>query len=348
MFDGVKSMKWIVLLFLSLCGGCSSLHHDKSGLSLQRFEFQKPEMGLPFRIVLYAADEQKANEAVAAAFRRIEEINDRMSDYEEDSELSQLSRSAGQRKQVQVSEDLWKVIERGQRLAEETDGAFDITVGPVIQLWRKARREKQLPAPALIQSARAKSGYRNLKLDARTRSATLLEAGMKLDLGAIAKGFADDEALKVLRAHGVTRALVAGGGDMAVGDPPPGKKGWRIELAPHDAASAAVTNYVLLANCALATSGDLFQHVEIDGKRYSHIVDPRTGIGLTDHSLVIVIAPNGITADSLSTAASVLGPKAGLGIVERYRGVVRIVRAAERAPEIFESKGFHRYIEKPD
>jgi thiamine biosynthesis lipoprotein len=168
---------------------------------------------------------------------------------------------------------------------------------------------------------------------------------MRLDLGGIAKGYALDEALKVLYAHGLRRALVAGGGDMVAGEPPPGKRGWRIEVAPLDVTNAPPPCYVSLARSGLATSGDLFQHLEIQGQRYSHIVDPRTGIGLTDHSLVTVIARDGMTADSLSTAVSVLGPTRGVRLVEAARGAAAlIVRKPGRQVEAVATSRFSKRL----
>ena len=172
----------------------------------------------------------------------------------------------------------------------------------------------------LFRSARARVGWEKIRLDPAQHTAELLAPGMKLDLGAIAKGYAAQEAINVLRTNGVTHALVSGAGDMAAGDPPPGRTGWRIELAPLDAQTATVTNFVLISNCGFATSGDQFQHVEFDGVRYSHIVNPHTGLGLTDHSLVFVIARDGMIADGLSTTISVLGPERGLKLIESKIG----------------------------
>src|SRR5207249_1558936 len=280
------------------------------------------------------------------AFDRIKQLNDIVSEYEDDSELSRLSRMAGAGQEVKVSDELCLVLKRAQKLAEQTAGAFDVTVGPVVSLWRKARREQKLPDAARLAQALQAVGHQKLRLDSRRHTVELLAPHMRLDLGAIAKGYAADEALKVLRRRGITRALVGGGGDMALGDPPPGKKGWRIEIAPLDTTNAPPARFVLLANAGLATSGDLFQHVEIGGKRYSHIVDPRTGIGLTDHSLVTVIAPDGITADSLATAVSVLGPEKGIKLVENTKGAaVHITRMPGNEIEASESPRFRRYYE---
>ena len=316
------------------------------GITLSRFEFTQPQMGLPFRIVLYAADQAAADSAAHAAFARISQLNDILSDYDTDSELSRLSRTAGESRAVPVSADLWFCLERSEALAARTGGAFDATVGPLVSLWRKARREKKLPRPDLLDEARAAVGWEKLRLDPKARTATLLVPNMRLDLASVAKGYAVDEALKVLHAHGVTRALVAGAGDMAVSDPPPGKKGWRIEVASLDATNAPPSRFVLLRHAALATSGDLFQHVEIDGVRYSHIVDPRTGLGLTDHSLVTVIAPDCATANSVATAASVLGPRAGLKLIEDTPDAAgRIVRKPGAHIEVFESRRFGRHLD---
>src|SRR5262249_33303853 len=153
--------------------------------------------------------------------------------------------------------------------------------------------------------------------DAHHRTVELSTPRMRLDLGGIAKGYAVDAALTVLQARGIRRALVSRGGDMAVSGPPPGQHGWRIEGAPLDATNAPSRRVVSLTHARLATSGDVFQRLEIDGRRYSHIVDPHTGLGLIDHSLVTIIAPDCTTADGLATAVSVLGPERGLQLVAR-------------------------------
>jgi thiamine biosynthesis lipoprotein len=303
-------------------------------------------MGLPFRIVLYAPDQTSADTAARVAFARVSQLNDILSDYDTDSELSRLSRTAGEGKAVPVSTDLWFALEGSWKLAARTGGAFDPTVGPLVSLWRKARREQKLPRPDSLAAARAAVGWEKLRLESKARTATLLVPDMRLDLASVAKGYAVDEALKVLRQHGITRALVAGAGDMAVSDPPPGRKGWRIEVASLDATNAPPSRFVLLRRAALATSGDLFQHVEIDGVRYSHIVDPRTGLGLTDHSLVTVIARDCATANSLATAVSVLGPTTGLKLVEDSpSAAARIVRKPGAQIESFESRRFSQHLD---
>jgi thiamine biosynthesis lipoprotein len=295
-------------------------------------------MGVPFRIVLYARDEATARNAAEAAFTRVSQLNAILSDYDTDSELNQLSRTAGEDRWVVASPDLWTVLERAQIMAQRSYGAFDITVGPCVSLWRKARREQKMPDEQKLTEARAAVGYQKLLLDWNQRAVKLLVPDMRLDLGGIAKGYAVEEAMQVLLARGITRALVAAAGDMAMSDPPPDKSGWRIELPPLDGTNTPEAQIIMLRNAAVSTSGDAFQFVELGGKRYSHIVDPRTGIGLTDHSLVNIIAPDCTTADALATAISVLGPEAGLPLIRDTPGVrARVMRQPVKEVERFDS-----------
>lgn len=330
------------MLMPGLLVGCATWSPE----SWDRYEFTRTQMGLPFRIVLYAPNDGVAHRAANAAYARIRQLNRTMSDYEPESELSLLSASSGRGQAVKVSDDLWRVLQTAQQFSAKSDGAFDVTVGPIVSHWRKARRIRTLPSDTDVAEAMSHVGWQKIRFNEANHTVELLAPGMKLDLGAIAKGYAAQEALNTMQAHGVARALVSGGGDMAAGDPPPGRTGWRIELPPLDNAGATTTNFVLIANCGFATSGDQFQRVELGGKRFSHIVDPHTGIGLTDHSLVVVIAPDGMTADALSTTLSVLGPERGLKLIEATAGcAARIVRMPVSELEVRESAGFSRFLE---
>jgi thiamine biosynthesis lipoprotein len=286
-------------------------------------------MGVPVELILYAPSQQAANAAADAAFARIKELNGVMSDYDPTSELSRLSDSAGQNRAVRVSRDLWLVLKRAQDLSARTEGAFDITVGPYVKLWRRARRAKEFPSAERLEEARQAVGYQFLKLDDEHQTATLLRPKMRLDLGGIAMGYAVDEAMAVLKKHGITRALIDGSGDILVSDAPPGAKGWKIGIAPLDAKDGPPSKYVWLVNASISTSGDAWQYVELDGKRYSHIVDPHTGLGLTVSSSVTIIAPDCLTADSVATAVSVLGPEKGLKLVEDTPGLAAYIARLE-------------------
>ncbi len=338
-------------IFSILCAAiffvsCANRPVEVQANAEKRYEFEQPQMGLPFRIVLYAEDPKRAENAAAAAFYRIQKLNDILSDYDSESELSRLSKTSGQKKRVKVSDDLWRVLIAAEKISKISGGAFDVTVGTCVSLWRKARREKKLPAAEKLSKALASVGYQKIRFYPKDQSVELLAPDMKLDLGGIAKGYAIDEALKILQREKIKSALVSGGGDMAMSVAPPGKKGWRIELSEFDAANAPTVNFVLLSHAALATSGDLFQRLEIDGKRYSHIVNPHTGIGLQDHSLVIVIAKNCCTADALSTTVSVLGPTNGLVLVPKISGAAaRIIRQPKGKVETFESSRFGKFYD---
>jgi thiamine biosynthesis lipoprotein len=310
---------------------------------LERFEFMQIQMGMPFRIVLYAPDADSANAAARAAYARIKQLNGIMSDYDPESELMRLCRTAGTATAVPLSPDLLSVLVHAQALSKKSEGAFDVTIGPVVRLWRKARRTKIFPAADELAAAREAVGYRNLRIDEQAGSAELLKKGMLLDLGGIAVGYAIDDVLALLRSRGTTSALIDGSGDIGVSDAPPGTEGWRIGIAPLDA-DREPSRFVILKNAAVTTSGDAFQFVEIDGRRYSHIVDPKTGLGLVDRSSVTLLARNCLIADSYTKAVAVLGPEKGLKLIDETPGAAAIVvRAPSGKLETFTSKRLGEY-----
>jgi thiamine biosynthesis lipoprotein len=311
---------------------------------LKRYEFSEPHMGTRFGIVVYAKDEAAAKKAAKEAYARAAELNRIMSDYDSTSELMRLCAKAGG-DPVKVSDELFTVLARADKVSRESDGAFDVTVGPVVRLWRVARRTAKLPDAERLKKARELVGYKNVVLNEKDHTVQLLKKGMLLDLGGIAKGYAGDEMLAVLAKHGLTRALVSCGGDLVMGDPPPGKDGWRVEIAAVDSKKEG-PRYLTLANAAVSTSGDAEQYVEISGKRYSHIVDPRTGVGLEGRMSATVVAPNGLTSDGLTKVVAVLGPKKGFAVIEKYKGVSgRFVRKTEDGVEVTASKRFPKLAE---
>ena len=207
----------------SVVACCLLVPGSLAAADLQSFEAVEPHMGTLVRIQLYAADTTQANQAFRAAFDRIAQLDAALSDYQPESEVNRLCRSAAGRP-VKVSADLFRVLASANQVAEWTGGAFDVTLGPVTLLWRQARRQHRLPDPDALREALLRSGYRKLHLDAAARTVTLDQEGMRLDLGGIAKGYAADEALAALAELGIHRALVAASGDLAIGDPPPDRK----------------------------------------------------------------------------------------------------------------------------
>lgn len=265
-------------------------------------------MGTLARVVAHGATDA----AVMAAFARLRELEDKLSDYRPDSEVNRLVRAEGP---FPLSTDLLAVLAMAQRIARESGGAFDVTIGPVTHAWRAARAARAAEAPDTGR-AFARCGYRLLMVDERRGLARCLAAGMQLDLGGIAKGYAAGEALRVLRTHGARRAMVAIAGDIAVGDAPPGRRAWRIGLAGGEALE--------LTNACVSTAGDSEQYlVTADGRRFSHIIDPRSGKPLETVRVVTVVAATGAEADAISTALRVLEPEAHAALLARHPGARR-------------------------
>lgn len=283
-------------------------------------------MGLPVRILLHAADERRAEAAARAAFDRIMALDRIMSDYRPDSELRRLE--AAGRQWTPISAELLEVLTLAHAIARATEGAFDPTVGPMVALWREARATGTRPGATALAAARARTGWRHLEIDSARGAVRLALPGMRLDLGGIAKGYILQQALHALERHGVSRALIESGGDIVAGDPPPGRAGWRVEAAGADAVFRGRAD--ALTRAALATSGTSEQVVEIDGVRYAHLVDPRTGLGITHRTVARVIAPNAATADALATALAIVGPDGTASLLRQFPGVLVSVSTTRR------------------
>jgi FAD:protein FMN transferase len=306
---------------------------------LRRFEFSLARMGTTFNIVLYHTEEAEASKAAMEAFGRVERLEAIFSDFREDSENRRLCR-LGAGMPHAVSPELFFVLENSLRFSQLSGGAFDVTIGPLVQVWREARRAGRAPDPGRLAEARKSTGIENVILDSEQRTVHLLLPNMRLDFGGIAKGYAADEALRVLKSHGIRIALVDGGGDISIGSAPPGQAGWRIEVkngleAPGERAS------LVLHDRGVATSGDLFQFLESGGVRYSHIVDPASAVALKNSPGVTVVARDGMTADALATALSVTPADQGMSLVESVDGAsAAIVTRGERGAEWQVSRGF--------
>ena len=313
--------------------GCCGLPDDSAW---KRFEYVDPEMGVDFHLKFYAKDRPAAERIARQAYARVEALNGIFSDYEPGSELNRLChRPAGQ--PVKVSPELFDILQRSQKLARETGGAFDITAGPMIRLWRAARKQQKLPDPNAIAAVKSRVGFEKIILNPRDRTVTLRAANMQLDLGGIAKGYAVDEAMKILKANCIRRAFVAASGDMLTSGPPIGREGWRVEIRNVDQFGNLYARTVHLKHQALSTSGDTEQFVEINGRRYSHIVDPRTGHGLTNRLQVTVVSEASTKSDSHATALNVLGLEQGLKFAENKKLRALFLELKNNKPRITQS-----------
>lgn len=302
------------------------------GPDLGRFEYREPHMGTEVRLVLLAPDRAAADSAAAAAFRTVGRLDSLFSDYRPDSGVAVLAQAAGDGVPVPVALELWEVLSQGREWADRTGGAFDVTVGPLTRLWRSAMRRGVLPDPARLEEARAASGYTALVLAGEEKSVLLERPGMSLDLGGIAKGYVAQTVLEELQARGISAVLVDAGGDLALGDAPPREAGWRVEFPGGEVHR--------MANLAVATSGDRYQYLESGGVRYSHILDPRTGVGVTASPTVVVVASDATTADVLASALTVLAPEAGRSLVAALDGVAVRVRFPAGETGSWETDGF--------
>ncbi len=257
-------------------------------------------MGTLFKFKTHTENGEVAKQATKEAFAVANRINSVASDYIADSELLSFSKLP-HGKPYSVSEILFPLLLQAQYFAKETAGNFDPTLGPLTQLWRESRRRNSLPDKSALAAAIASSGYAKLILDKVARTLTFTVPGMRLDLGGIAKGQTADAMLTVFKNHGLTRTSITCGGDVRVGDPPPGRDHWTISVKTSGEAKQPLE----LVNAAVSTSGDTHQFIEIDGQRYSHIIDPRTGLGLTEPRTATVIAPTAAESDARATAGCV-------------------------------------------
>jgi FAD:protein FMN transferase len=335
------AMNVAALWLLATLGiGPASEQSPKTAPGLSRFEFEETHMASAFKIVLYSTDAESARRASRAAYDRIAELDATLSDYNPDSELSRLSQTAVGRP-VPVSRDLFDVLERSKGMYERSNGVLDVTIAPVGRLWRRARRDRKLPDPERLAEARQLVGSDKMILDPVSRTVELKKPGMKLDVGGIAKGYASQAALDVLKGAGINRALVAGAGDIVAGDSPPNARGWSIAVAPLVPDKTASPLVLLLSNSAVSTSGDSERFVIIDGHRYSHIINPVTGMAVEDRASVTVVARDGATADALETTVYLLGPERGLKLVDETPGAAAIfVRMTADGVKTFESSRF--------
>lgn len=323
-------MSVVLAIMISLITAVSA-----GGQTHTRLAFKKPLMGTEVSIVLYAADSVAATEAVELAFARITELNNHLSDYLTESELSRLSNTYDQ--PVQVSDDLWQVLHTAQEIAHASEGTFDVTVGPLTLLWRRAMRRAMLPDSIDLNEAMTAVGYELLQLDADNQTARLHKGNMRLDLGGIAKGYVADQALGVLVREGFLSAAVDAGGDISLGEAPPNSDGWSIKVFSGE----SETGEVILKNCGIAVSGDSYRYLDYQGVRYSHILDPETGYGVTHERKVAVIAPSAMIADAWASVYSVMDWQAiPLSIQEQDGLSIRIVEPDGTGPRELETEKF--------
>lgn len=281
----------------------------------QGYEYIFPAMGTQVELKAFHHNPAEVQQAFSEVQQRVAELAGILTDYDSASETRQLSTRA-QQNWVSVSDPLWQVLVASERWHQLSQGAFDSSLGQLTQLWRKYRRAARQPSPEQQQWARQHSGWHCVQLDRELQQVMFSCNDLRLDFGAIGKGYVVDQAFAVLEQHGLQQILVNISGNMRAGEPPPGRDGWRIEIAPLER-GAQPLRQMLVAHTALATSGDLWQFMVIDGIRRSHILDPRTGVGVPGPVCATVISPTATDADALATTACILGFDAAQQIASR-------------------------------
>ena len=292
-------MRLLALLVLLFCS-CS---HGTEHLYERSFH----SMGSTIELKLYSPSEELFHRVVDACVERTKEIDRLFSNYRDDSVLAEVNGSDGVRP-VSVPGEFLHLVLTSIRYSELTDGAFDITIGSLFKLWQAETEAGRLPSQSRIRDALGCTGFRRIKVD-EAKSQIFLDGDcVRLDFGAIGKGYAVDEMVRIARENGITKGLVNFGGNIYAMGSPAGKKFWEVGVRKPGGRNEIISK-IDLANKGVATSGDYERYFEHAGKRYSHIIDPRTGQPAEDLTSVVAVSQTATEADVFSTAVSVLGPR---------------------------------------
>lgn len=312
----------------------------------KRFSFSKYKMGSPFQISLYAADSVTANRLANKSYALVDSLNTIFSDYMDSSELNLLCATAGTDSFITVSPALYDILLMAKEAWQKSEGCFDITVGPLSRLWRKERRAKHFPDADVVAAERKKIGFEKIIIDTIQHRVKLMQAGMQLDLGGIAAGYMAQKIIDFLNLNEIKSALVNASGDIVCSGPPPGKNGWIIGVNMPGEKNELMDKNIELRNASISTSGDVFQFAEHNGRRYSHIINPITGYGVTFQRNVTIIAPDGATADWLATACSILPISKAKKLVRHYRAELLITQMTSKGLKMHTTRAWKSYLEK--
>ncbi|HAX61111.1 MAG TPA: hypothetical protein DCX95_00925 [Elusimicrobia bacterium] len=317
-------MKKIILVFAVFLFGCSR--------NIKEFSGTKLLMGTTVEIKVWMFEEVLAKKSISDAFDEIDRVENIFSVYKPASEISQLNKNGS----AIVSDEVIQLIKKSNYFSEISDGAFDITVLPIIELWKNSKKKEKMPFPSEIEIAKKLVGWRNILINEKNRKITFLKKGMKIDLGGIAKGYAVDCAVEVLKKNGVKTGLVNAGGDIRVF----GSKVWKIALQnPRD--KNEFLTVLKIKDQAVTTSGDYERYFLLDKTKISHIINPLSGYSADESISSTIIADNAADADALATATFVLGPNAGVKLAQLYGAAECLIIDKER--KIYKTTGFALY-----
>lgn len=346
----LKFSSWIALTVILLQNAAlaqkgvslgESANNQAQGLhdQTEAYEIEFPAMGTMVQIIAYSSSQEVAEAAFREAELLTSELASLLSDYDPHSETRKLTQSAFQQA-AKVSEPLWQVLQAADNWYRRSDGTLDCSLGSLTAMWRKYRRAGRTPSPETVQQAKHSTGWQHIQLDHAKQSIEFSQPGIRLDFGAIGKGYIVDQIYELLQQHGLNSCLVNISGNMRLGEPPPNRPTWRIAVSPLEPKGQPL-RWIGLAQASIATSGDLWQYSIVKGQKRSHILDPTTGYGVPGPLSVTVIAPTAIDADALATIGCLMDWSKFNQLMEVSSGVAAL-RAAEKegVVETLESTDF--------
>ena len=345
-----KISRTAVLLFCLVSLGASNCSCARKG-PVKVDSGHQIVMGTFARVVVVAESREAGLDCIQAAMAEVHKVDELMSDYKDDSDIGRVNEKAAEIP-VPVSEWTFDVLKRSVEFSRLTDGAFDVTVGPLMDLFREAKKGAAAPTEQQIAEAKSKVGFEKLKLDGQNRTVQFAVEGMRLDLGGIAKGYAIDKAVEAAQQHGAIGGMVDIGGDIrCFGSPPEGRENWLIAVQNPDATVEHTSGGQLLltlkvTDTAVTTSGDYRQYVMIGGLRRSHIMNSQTGSSAEGLSSVTIIADNATDADALATSVSVMGAEKGLALIEEQPNVEAILISSGPEYKVTKTSGAKRHVKQ--
>jgi thiamine biosynthesis lipoprotein len=311
---------------------------------LKRFQFSENKMGSYFNIIFHHTDSTEAVSIAKECFLIVDSLNNIFSDYSSESEVGKLN-SQTYNGDIKVSDELFTMIIQSSQAWIQSGKTFDITIGALSQLWRKAKKENKFPEKAAIKKAKQSTGFENIIVNEKSKTISLKRSGIKLDFGGIVPGYAAQRIIDYLKTKDIRHALVDASGDIVMSEAPPGKNGWSIGINLPESENELWDKKLELKNCAVSTSGDVYRYTIHNGKKYSHIIDPETGYGVTSQRNVTVIAKDGATADWLATACSISSIKKALGLAKKEKAELLIATLQNEKIVTYKTEGFDNYFQ---
>ena len=298
-------------------------------------------MGTMLEFRLYCNDKEICDKAILKAYSEVKRLDDIFSNYKTESTLSRVNSFAGDGR-ISVPQEFIELTRRAIFFSGLTGGAFDITVGKAVEIWRQSEEKSLLPNRVELERAQDCIGFEKIKLYPREKQIELKSPCLSLDFGGIGKGYALDRAVRILRLYGVNRGIVNFGGNIYAMQPPPGAYGWDVGIR-HPRDEDEVLTLLKVEDVAVSTSGDYERYFEVNGRRFSHIIDPKDGLPVESVPSVTVIAKDATDADALSTALSVMKRDKAIKFIEGLKDVgVMIVREEKGKLSIYKNPSFSK------